>query len=240
MKSFKNRALLVAGLGFAGLWMAGSAFAACPSTPTPPWSAAPVFQGTIAIASPGYATTGCRLDSAISASASGAAFATVEDDSPTAEPRYRVQFILDADNLTNQSLLEGVQIFSAVSSASGTALRLTMFGDGSGGRFLGYFVTDSNQAGGTYSSSVPLAAGENHVEFDLQVGSPGSITLWVNNNVEGSPTVSPTAVNDSAVIGIDTAYMGLAAPSPQYVAAFAGTTVGFDEFDSRRSTFIGY
>lgn len=234
----KMKVLTLALLGLAGY--AGSAVAGCPASPTPPWTAAPVFQGAVAIASPGYATTACRLDSTIQAGASGAAFATVQDDSPATEPRYRASFIINADTLTNQGLLAGVQVFSATSSATGAGVWLSIFGDGAGNRFLGYFAKDANEASGVYANSTPLAAGENHVEFDLQVGAAGSITLWVNNNVEGTPTVAAHAVDNSALVGIDTAFVGLAAPTPQYVTAFAGTAVGFDQFDSRRATFIGF
>jgi hypothetical protein len=180
------------------------------------------------------------MDSSIAAGASGAAFATVEDDTPTAEPRYRGQFMVNLDNLTNQSLLQGVQIFSAANTANGTSVWLTVFGDGTGARFLGYFVKDTSQASGVYSNSTPLQAGPNRVEFDLQTGAAGagSITFWINNTTEGSPTVPAHNVTNDAYT-IDTAFLGLAAPTPQYVTGFSGTTVGFDTFDSRRQTFIG-
>jgi hypothetical protein len=85
-----------------------------------------------------------------------------------------------------------------------------------------------------------LSANVNVVEFDLQIGAAGSIALWVNNNNEASPTVPAQTVDNAAAVGIDTAFLGLASPSPQYVTAFAGTAVGFDQFDSRRQTFIGF
>lgn len=232
----KMKVLALALLGLAGY--AGSAAASCPASPVPPWTAAPVFQGSVAINPGGLDGSACRLDAQIAAGASGAAFATVEDDSPTAEPRYRAQFMVDLDNLTNQGLLQGVQIFSAQSAATGTTIWFTVFGDGAGNRTLGYFVTDANQPAGFFSNATPLAAGANRVEFDLQVGATGSLTLWINNTTEGSPTVNPITINDNGST-IDTAFVGLAAPSPQYVTGFAGTTVQFDRFDSRRQTFIG-
>lgn len=230
---------LIGAFGYVGSAAAGT----CPAGPDVgnggAWTAAPTFQGTLAIATPGFASTSCRLDSAISAGAGGAAFATVQDDTPAAEPRYRAQFSVDVNTLANQSLLAGVQVFSAT-AANGATIWMSIFGDGAGAHFLGYFVKDADRPSGVLSGSTPLAAGVNVVEFDLQVAAAGSIALWVNNNVEGTPTVPAQTVNNAAAVGIDTAFLGLASPTPQYVTAFPGTAVGFDQFDSRRQTFIGF
>lgn len=226
-------------LGLGALAFASSAFAQCPSSPVPPWSAAPSFQGATEIVAGGMAGTSCRLNSRINAGAGGIAFAQVQDNTPAAEPRYRAQFLMNADALSNQALLANATVFSAASSVTGPAVRFTVFGDGAGGKFLGYFVQNSAEASGVSTGSVALAAGENSIEFDLQVGASGSFTLWVNNGNEGSPTVPAIAVNNASAVGVDTAFLGLAAPSPQFVSAHAGANVGFDEFDSRRQTFIG-
>lgn len=236
--SRKNNAILAIG-ALAAFGFASSAFAQCPDSPTPPWSSAPSFQGATEIVEGGYDGTSCRLNSTINAGAGGIAFAQVQDDTPATEPRYRAQFMVNADALTNQALLANATIFSAASTATGPAVRFTVFGDGAGGRFLGYFVQNTNEASGFTSGSVALDNGENRVEFDLQVGAPGSFTLWVNETDEASPSVPSVAVANATAVGIDTAFLGLAAPSPQFVTAHAGAAVGFDEFDSRRSSFIG-
>jgi len=236
----KMKVLSLALLGLCGY--AGSAMADCPSGPTVAeggaWTAAPTFQGTLGIVTPGYSGTECHLESKISAGAGGAAFAYVQDDSPAAESRYRAHFIVNVDALSNQALLATANVFSAV-SANGVAVYFSVYGNGSGGHRIGYFVTDSSQASGLSVGSAELASGENHVEFDLKVGSPGSFTMWVNSNTEASPTI-PTVQVTNANQQIETAYLGLSAPSPQFVSAHAGTAVGFDQFDSRRQTFIGY
>lgn len=226
-------------LGLGALAFASSAFAQCPSSPVPPWTAAPTFQGAVSIVAGGMGGTSCRMDSVINAGAGGAAFATVQDDTPSAEPRYRAQFIIDANALTNQGLLSGVTVFTATSTTSGVAVRFTIFGNGSGGRSIGYFVVDSSQASGINSGSAPLAAGENRIEFDFAVGNtPNNFRLWVNNGNEASPTAQ-RSVNSSAFAGVDSAFLGLAAPTPNFVTAHGGAAVRFDEFDSRRQTFIG-
>jgi hypothetical protein len=229
---------LIASFGYVG-----AAAAACPAGPDQAnggaWTAVSQFQGTAVIATPGYAGTECRLDSSINAGASGAASAVVQDDTPAAESRYRASFIVNLDSLAAPTIITGANIFSAVSDATGGGVNLGVFGNG-GQWFVSYIVADANEPSGFYAGSAPLTAGINHVEFDLQIGASGSFALWVNSNVEGSPTLPAHTVNNATAVGIDNAYLGLAAPSSGFVAAYAGMAAGFDQFDSRRQTFIGY
>jgi hypothetical protein len=234
----KMKVLALALVGLAGY--AGSAVAGCPSSPVPPWSVNSPFQGTTTIVAGGLDGSACRLDSAISTGASGFASAQVEDDTPTAEPRYRASFMINTDTLANPTLLTTAAVFTASSAVSGNGVNLFVFSTGSGW-LLSYFVADANEPSGFFSGSAPLTAGQaNHVEFDLQVGNPGSFTLWVESNVEGSPTLPAHNVNNSGIVGIDSAFLGLGAPSDAFVGAYAGTAAGFDRFDSRRTSFIGY
>jgi len=231
----KMKVLALALLGLAGY--AGSAVAGCPGSPVPPWTAAPALGGTLAIVTPGLDTSPCSLTSALTGDSSS--FATVEDDTPTAEPRYRASFLINADNVTALSAVTASFVFTA-SSASGPApVALSIVGDGANHVFLSYFVANG---AGVLSGSQQLAAGANRVEFDFDngtsAGSPGPhFSLWINNNVEASPTFT-SAIASTGVV--DTAFMGLAGATGDWTAAFNGTTVGFDTFDSRRSTFIGF
>lgn len=229
-------------LGLGALAFASSAFAQCPSSPVPPWTAAPTFQGSVAIAAGGYDGTSCRMNSTINAGGSGAATAVVQDDTPSAEPRYRAQFIVNADSLTNQGFLAGANIFVANATSFGgvnQAVRLSMFGAGGGNRSLGIFTVASGSPGNVTSTVAPLAAGENRIEIDWQAGATGSLRVWINNPNEGSPTVTLPNLNNAGWVGIDQIFLGLSAPTPQFISAHGGTAVGFDEFDSRRQTFIG-
>ena len=230
----KMKVLALALLGLAGY--AGSAVAGCPGSPVPPWTAVNALGGTAVIAAPGYAATPCRLDSALTGDASS--FATVEDDTPTAEPRYRAQFIINPNNLTNLGLVDGAFIFTA-QSGSGAQVQLSVVGDGAGGHLVSYFVPDTTAAGGSDVGSIALAAanGENRVEFDLD--NSGHFSIWVNNNVEASPDFTTTTFNNGGAT-IETAFMGLAGATPSFISGFNGVTVGFDQFDSRRTTFIGF
>jgi len=230
----KMKLLSLALVGLCGF--AGSAMAACPAGPDTAhggaWSAVNALGGTAVIATPGYATTECRLDSTLTGDAS--AFATVEDDSPTAEPSYRAAFIINADNLTTLGAIDAAYIFNA-NSGTGPQISLSIVGDGAGGHLVSYVVPDTNAAGGSDIGSFPLTAGENHIE--IQIASP-TFGIWVNNNNPSSPNA--TVTNVGGATAIDTAFLGLAGPTPGYITSSNGKAVGFDQFDSRRTTFIGF
>ncbi len=224
---------LIGAFGYAGV-----ASAACPTSAVPPWSGEYVFQGTTAIASPGYAGTECRLDSTLNAGAGGIAGAAVTWNGAAVEPRYRAHFIINADSLTGQGLFDAVQIFTATSNSAGQGVDFAIFGSGAS-RSLAYTVRNDANPTGVETGVAPLAAGENHVEFDFQIGA-NDFNLWVNNNNPSAPTKTIAVNNNAAMTGIDSASLGLAAPAPQYVQHFGGVAVGFDQFDSRRQNFIGY
>lgn len=233
----------ILGLGaLAAFGFASSAFAQCPTGPVPPWTAAPVFQGTSAIIAGGLGGTTCHLNSTINAGASGAAFATVQDTTPADEPRYRAQFIINADALTSQQLLQGVNVFTANSTAAfggvGAVVRLSIFGGGT--RQLSFFTVDEGQPGNVRSGVTALAAGENIVEVEWQAGDgDGYFKMWVNNSTEATPTVQRLDLNNDGWVGVNEIFLGLAAPTNQFVAGQSGRAVSFDEFDSRRTSFIG-
>jgi len=231
----KMKVLALALLGLAGY--AGSAVAGCPASPVPPWSAVDALGGTATIVAPGYAATACHLASALTGDATS--FATVEDDTPAAEPRYRAQFIINSDTLVNLGVVAAAFVFTASASAGGTPVALSIVGDGTGGQLVSFNVPDTSAAGGADVGSFPLTAGENHVEFDLQNGAGGHFSIWVNNNVEGSPNFTTSTFDNGALV-VDTAFLGLAGATPAYLSSFNGTAVGFDQFDSRRQTFIGF
>jgi hypothetical protein len=235
------KVLALALLGLAGY--AGSAAASCPSSPVPPWSLNSNFTGTTAIVPGGLDGSACRLDASINAGATGFALALVEDDTPTAEPRYRAQFMINTAGLTpaTPGFTDVVTVFQATAAGTGNGISLSLFGDGTQW-FLSYNVVDASDPSGVFSNSQPLPNSPTHVEIDLPVSAASNFQIWIENNVEATPTASHT-VDNSAIVGIDTAYLGLAGPSDGangFVTHYAGQAVQFDRFDSRRSTFIGF
>jgi hypothetical protein len=230
---------------------AGSAMAACPAGPDAAHGGAwtDVYQvgGTATVVSPGYASTECRLNSAINTGAGSSATGSVywASTPATPEPRYRAQFIINTDAITSTVSADGVSVYSASSGAGGDGVSFSIFGNG-GAMALGYAVRYNDASGLRYrTGSVPLGSGEVHVEFDLQVASTagatdGSFKLWVQNNNEATPSKVETGLANFGLGGIDNATLGLAGPTPAFVLHFATKGVGFDQYDSRRQTFIGY
>ena len=115
---------------------------------------------------------------------------------------------------------------------------------------------------------IPLPTSANNqyrIEYDMQLGSgsttsvPGlpalpagctampaagnaCIRMWVTAAGSASLGTAPDAsitFNGTGYSGAKTSNLGLQSGSPQYRANHAGTVIRFDEYDSRRQTFIG-
>jgi len=247
----KMKVLSLALVGLCGF--AGSAMAACPAGPDTAHGGAwnSVFQigGTATIVTPGLASTECKLASVINAGAGSSSTGSVAWASASGvEPSYRAQFIIEAANIASPALADAASIYSAASGAGGNGVRFSIFGSG-GVRTLGYQVRyddATDPSGKRYrTGSVPLPDGEVHIEYSLKVASAsgatdGAFSLWVQNNVEGTPTKTETALPNFGLTGIDSATLGLAGAAPLFVTHFGGQAVNFDQYDSRRQTFIGY
>lgn len=232
----------ILGLGaLAAFGFASSAFAQCPTGPVPPWSSQSALGGTVAIAAGGFDTTACRMDATLTQSLPGIN-AFVRDNTPATEPRYRAQFIINVDTLTSNSI-QTVKVFGATTEATHLditdVVRLSVAGNAAGTqRLLGVFTVCEGLPGNISTLSIPLTAGENVVEIDWQNGAAGTLDVWVNNSDEANPTDSISCDNEGWA-GVDFSTLGLAAPSPGFRATQLNRTIGFDEFDSRRNTFIG-
>lgn len=250
MKSFQMKALALAVLGFAGM---GSALA-CPAGPAiadgGAWSSKVQSGGNVAISSPGYNGSSCKLDSTLTANN---AFdqATVVDTTPANEATYRARFFVNADAVTTIGAFDAVQLFTANAAAPAPAtnptlqiLRLTLLGGGATGRQLGVIAACNNGGGNTCSVTTPLpATGTSTVEVQVIMGASGTgvVNYWVNNNVSGTPTGSVTVTGGNAAwVGTDEVRLGYAGPTLGFRTNHLNQTASFDEFDSRRTTFIGF
>jgi hypothetical protein len=248
--SAKMKLLSLAILGLGGMAMAGSAAAACPTSPSPPWTSSTATLGTVAIASPGYDSTACKLSVALNQNALLFAKALVTDASPTDEQRYRAQFLIDTSELAvMNSVLKQVQIFTAASTSSPTGVasdevNMALVG-GASGPALRIVVADGDQSSHFKSIDVPLPnqLGVNRVEFDLTQGASGTFRYWVTSDATVTSDSSPTGsitVNNSGWSGVTQASLGLFAASNNYRSSIGNTThLYLDQFDSRRSMFIG-
>lgn len=234
----------ILGLGaLAAFGFASSAFAQCPASPVPPWSSQSVLGGALSIDGPGLNGTSCKLNSRITANIGGAT-AAVRDNTPADEPSYRAQFWINADALTGLNLIQGAKIFGASTDnpfgGVSDLVRLTVIGNATGtAKTLGIFTACEGQPSNQCSASTPLPAGNVSVEIAWERGANTTLRVWVNNGNEASPTLTIPNVNNASWGGVDFASLGLSTPTPGFRSSQANRDVVFDEFDSRRQTFIG-
>ena len=253
MKSMKNLILAVAGL--AGFALAGSAFAQCGASNLTAWAGgvSALSGGAVTVVSGGLDGSACAMSTSLGVSP--ASQATVTDTSPTApgEPRYRFQFLLNADALGTLDASDGVVIFTAAGSTTQHGRRgiiqVNLVPAAAGAKRLSFNWSCNN--GTTYRCSANtgannLVAGVNRIEFDVQMatsGANGSIRYWLNaaaGTTEPAPTGTVSSIDNSVWVGTKVASLGLGSPVPFYSSHHSGVAVLFDAFDSRRQTYIGH
>jgi len=259
---FTMKALSLAVLGLAGYAFAGSALAVCPSTVSPPWSSVNTGGGgTVSVVDVGYNGTSCKLQAVVGSST--IARAGVVDDTPADETRYRARFYINASALSNLTTLNTTRIFTAAAAnqfpaTGGSALIVQMNLLGVGGTpTVRIFTADTagTSPGATCSGNrcfkdVALtgsADGTYRIEVDVQMGTTGntngSVRYWVTPaataTTDGAPTGTITGLNNSSWVGVTQVVLGLANLSSGFRTANVGKNVFYDEFDSRRTTFIG-
>ncbi len=250
----KMKLLALGLLGLGGIAVAGSAAAqTCPSNPVPPWSGKTALSGgSVTISTGGLDASSCKLDTSVGTSA--VSLATVNDTSPSNEPRYRVQFLVNAAALGTIGSLDGVQLFNANAQSSYPAsggrrplVTVSLSPAGSGTARLTIIASCNNSASAyrCITSTPALAAGTNRLELDLQVGagSAGVLRYWLNSAAgtsEPTPTGTITNLDNAGWVGVNDAFMGLSAATPAFRSAHNGQVVSFDTFDSRRQTYIGH
>jgi hypothetical protein len=248
----KMKKLSLAVLGFVGFAAAGAAMAQCPASLSPPWSAVTALSGGVAVAAAtGLDSSACKLNTSITASTTS--IATVTDNSPANETRYRFQFLFNASALGNFGTTDSIVIFNGTAAAPNAAannrrqlVTLALSPGPAGAKRL--TITASNGNASPYRTTVTtgdLLPGTNRIEIDLTVGAgaAGALKYWLN---APAGTTEPVAngnipsLNNSAWVGVKNAALGLSGASPSFRTAHAGQIVSFDTFDSRRQTYIGH
>jgi hypothetical protein len=248
----KMKTLAMAVVGLVGFGAAGAAMAQCPASLAPPWSQTLLLQGAVSSVTGGYDSTACRLSAALNQNGSPAAKAGVLDQTPANEARYRAQFIVDASGITLTAANRAATIFNVIGGTAapgGTNNIIQTFLRGDGvGSSVRFLIGDTVQASlyRTVDVALPNQAGANRIEIDLTMGAgTGSVRYWVTavsaSTTDGSPTGSQSGLANSAWTGVDQAVLGLAGASTFWRQNFTNTNfVYFDQFDSRRQTFIGH
>jgi hypothetical protein len=228
---------LIASFGYVG-----AAAAACPAGPTTAeggaWSSSSVLGGSLAITTPGLDASECKLDASIVSTGFGSAY--VRDETPASETRYRAKFIVDTSNLTGLNSLQSVRLLSANTETPylsiGEAVRVSVFGNVSGtSQSLSIAAGCEGQPSNLCSTNIALSGpGVHTVQIDWQ--QAGSVSVWVDNTNEALPDA--TLTGNTAGWVVDYAVLGLSTPSPGFRTAQLNKVVSFDQFDSRRQTFI--
>jgi len=254
----RNEVGRVAGSFVAATLVSWSACApACPSDPLRAkggaWSATSVIQASLTIVEGGMSSSACRLQVAFNGAPSIIAKAFVSDTSPRVESRYRARFYVDTTELGDITRGSStLRIFSVAGSTypkggKSDIVDISLLGTPRG-TSLSFDVADVNAAGLYRNVAVPLPNrhGKNRIEFDLSMGknNPTAFRYWINGAAEISTDVSPTgvlAVSDNTPwTGVIQANLGAIAASADYLtSAVPSQHLYFDEFNSRRRSFIG-
>jgi hypothetical protein len=269
MKSFKMKALAVAVLGLAGMGLASSAMATCTnSTPFAAWSSwngtknLGAQSGGSTVAGNGLDGTNCSMASSFTTNpGSNAEQAVVYDNSPQFEQSYRFRFYIDPSQiLSTLSTTKTVYVFQALSASThGTVsptnkiVSMELLGQG-GAVTLATFAACSsgdNQVGNRCHAATNLtlpSAGTTGVRIEGQVilgaAGTGKVNVWIGTNANSASPDATINVDNSAWYtsgseGVKQAVMGLFASTPFFRTSNQNKVVLFDEFDSRRQTFIG-
>ena len=247
-----NTKMKVLSLAVVGLFgFAGAAMAACPSGPTTAeggaWtSKSTLGGGSVSIGTPGLASTECLLNSSLGPSLTSMAF--VRYNHAASEPAYRFQFLIDTNALTSFGVTDNAVLFQAPATTTANGLnrllRVSIVAGPAGAKRVRFIASCAsgtcNQTFGT-----DLVAGVNRIEGKLVVGAgaAGQLTYWVN---AASGTTEPAAsgtianLDNAAWGGVSAANLGLSAPSASFKNSHATQVVKFDQFDSRRQTYIGW
>jgi hypothetical protein len=252
----KMKVLSLALIGLCGY--AGSALAVCPAGPTTAqggaWTASSASPGShVAIAPGGLEPTtpsACKLNTDIAASLTGTA--TVSYTGAASEPSYRFQFLVDPAAFGSFSLTDFVQVFRANSAAAANAtnnvLQVTLVAGAGGTRRVRFNAACNVPANGyrcSAQTTTDLPAGVVRIEGKLTFGAGGAgqLQAWINapaGTTEPAATLTIANLDNTAWAGAQQAILGLGNPSTPFKNAHNGQIAGFDAFDSRRQTYIGW
>ncbi|MFV0542734.1 MAG: hypothetical protein ACK5L8_03485 [Marinicella pacifica] len=230
----------------------------CPATPDA-WDVTDVRNGGgLSITNTGAAGTDCKLTVTSGPNSNG--IATVHDDMPSAETSYRARFYVDASNVMANSTAPQQRVKSFVAlnldqmvdtsidiRARPALLQMFIVGEAGNAARLGGFCRDLNSngnrarfGGGSNPGNVSLQSGWNVIEVEIKVGAgTGECRIWVNNNVEASPDWEQTGMDNALMVGVKRANIGIIGSTPDYPTVLGSEEIHYDEFESRRQTFIG-
>lgn len=198
---------------------------------------------------------------------SNGAQAIVYDNSPQHEQTYRFRFYIDPTNIVSGlSTVNTVYAFRAVSTSAygasvptSTIVSMQLLGQGgkvtlSTGAACSSGDANTTKVGNTCFSTAgnltlpsPSTSGV-RIEGQVILGATGTgqVNVWIGSNVNPAAPDQTINVDNSAwsgttgaADGVKQASLGLFGSTPKFRSANNNQAVLFDEFDSRRQTFIG-
>jgi len=252
MKSMKSLLLAVAGLAAFGMTV--TAFGQCAASNLSAWGGgtSALSGGAVTVVAGGLDGSACAMSTSLGTGS--ASQATVTDNSANNEPRYRFQFLLNADGLGAIGLTDSVALFTATGSTVAHGrngiIQVFLVPASGGNKRLSFNYSCNNLTTyrcGANTGTVNLTAGVNRIEFDVQMATAGnadgSIRYWINaaaGTTEPAVSGQVTGVDNSAWVGTHIATLGLVSPAPTFSSSHHGQVALFDAFDSRRQTYIGH
>jgi len=171
------------------------------------------------------------------------------------------------NNSAQQTVIFSANSNQFPTGVSNSVVRVFLVGGAT--KVFRFLIADSGLLAGsgfkTVNFNAPTQAGVNRIEFDYNTATGsactaanahGSFCAWVTDGAAASGADNaPTVVTNNPYLltgatydpsgaagwsGMDNAQLGLTSPSPQLLTSAAvSQVIGFDEFDSRRQTFIG-
>ena len=212
------------------------------------------------VAGPGANNTSCAFE--VTQGPNNNGIATVRDDMSPAEPSFRARFYVDATNMIDNATApqERIKVFVAGNPATAVdpgvdsrarpaLMQMFLVSNAANEVRLGGFCRDFNSDGararfgdGTNPGTVGLSTGWNVVEVQIVVGAgsnDGVCRIWVNNDTEGSPNWEQTGVDNASMAGVARSNIGSTGATQVYATNLGTQVLRFDEYESRRQTFIG-
>lgn len=219
-----------------------------------------VNGASFVVEAPGANGTDCRFS--VTQGPNNNGIATVRDDMSPAEPSFRARFYIDATNMIDNATApqERIKVFVAGNPATAVdpgidtrarpaLMQMFLVSNGPNEVRLGGFGRDFNSDGararfgdGTNPGNVTLTTGWNVVEVQIVVGSgnnDGAYRIWVNNDTEGAPNWEQTGVDNASMAGVARSNIGSTGATQVYATNLGSQVLYFDEYESRRQTFIG-
>jgi hypothetical protein len=252
MKSLKTKLLCAAILAAGGVQAVHAQ--TCPTTPTA-WTSFTQDGGTVAITTPGFASTNCKVSMSIGATAVDGSRAQVRDETPATETRYRARFLVNLNGLGALTTTARARLFNGqFNPGNAGVFQLRVEGAAAGGYIVTGFASCSNSVDGDGRCrfSFPIASGDtvNRIEVEWvratsANATDGAFRYWVNaSGASPAPTGTVTGVGGAglqnfSIPGVDQVNLGLIRPNANFRAQEVGSIVSFDEFESRRQTYIG-